>query len=237
MTGIWIDSQFNGPSDSANGGYCCGLVAAALALEPNAAIEVTLHSPPPLNQRLKVNARGQAIEVFSDQALVASAQVAELNIDAPAPPRLSEAIESAKNYSGFQQHPFPDCFVCGTARSPGDGLCIYPGQLSAQTQVCSPWHPYPGLADTQGMLKSEFIWAALDCPSYFGAFIGQGKVKALLGKQCLKILQPNIPVDTDYIVSAWPMGQQGRKYYGGSALFDQAGNCLALARGTWIVVK
>lgn len=237
MTEILIDQQFNGPPDSGNGGYCCGLFAAALELEEGAAAEVTLRSPPPLNQPIQIKTAGQEKTFFYGETPVASARPAELSMDVPAPPSLSAATKSSKAYSGFHQHPFPKCFVCGPDRSPGDGLCIYPGQLANQNQVCAPWHPYPALADEQGKLRPEFIWAALDCPSYFGAFIGQPNAKALLGKQCLKILDPNIPADRDYIITAWPISQDGRKYYGGTALFSETGDCLALARGTWIIIE
>jgi hypothetical protein len=237
VTNIMIDSQFNGPPDSGNGGYCCGMFAAQLELDPGATIEVTLQSPPPLDHPMSTRASGSGIEVLFGETLVATAQAAELAVDYPTPPSLETAIEASKNYSGFQQHPYPECFVCGTARSHGDGLCIYPGPLADLSLVCAPWRPFPALANEQGMLRPEFIWSALDCPSYFGAFIGQDNPKALLGKQCLRILDEQIPFDDDYIITGWPMGREGRKCYGGTGLFNRSGDCLAIARGTWILLK
>jgi hypothetical protein len=237
VTNIMIDSQFNGPPDSGNGGYCCGMFAAQLGLGPSAAIEVTLKSPPPLDHPMSSQASGSGIEIRYGETLVARAEEAEMAVDYPAPPTMQTAVEASKAYSGFQQHPYPECFVCGTARSAGDGLCIYPGPLDDLSQVCAPWRPFTELADEQGMIRPEFIWSALDCPSYFGAFIGQDNPKALLGKQCLKILDEKIPANEDYIVTAWPMGREGRKCYGGAGLFNRSGDCLAIARGTWIVLK
>jgi hypothetical protein len=36
------------------------------------------------------------------------------------------------------------------------------------------------------------------------------------------------------IVTAWPLGEDGRKLYAGTALFAARGELLALARQTWI---
>ena len=237
MTEIRIDSQFNGPPGSGNGGYCNGLFAAALELDPGEAAEVTLLSPPPLNQPLTTRAADNGVDIFCGEVAVARARPAQLDLTHPAPPSLSAATDASKSYSGFEQHPFPGCFVCGTARTAGDGLRIYPGPVADHSMVCAPWQPFAGLADERGMIRHEFVWSALDCPSYFGAFIEQPNLPALLGRQRLQIFQQELPVDLDYIVSAWPMGSEGRKRYGGSGLFDSAGKCLALAVGTWIVLQ
>lgn len=237
MGDIRINSQFNGPPDSGNGGYCCGMFAESLGLDPGVAVEVTLRSPPPLDHPMISQASASGIDILCGDTLVANASSAELIINHPTPPSISEAIEASKAFSGFHQHPYPGCFVCGTARTPGDGLCIYPGPLADHSQVCAPWQPFPELANEQGMIRAEFIWSALDCPSYFGAFIDQDNPKALLGKQCLKIVDEHIPVEDEYIITAWPLGQEGRKHYGGTGLFNRAGRCLAIARGTWIMLN
>jgi hypothetical protein len=36
------------------------------------------------------------------------------------------------------------------------------------------------------------------------------------------------------VVAAWPLGEDGRKLYAGTALFAADGELLALARQTWI---
>lgn len=236
MTELRIASQFNGPPDSGNGGYCCGMFAARLGLDPGVAIEVTLRSPPPLGHPMTSRASAAGVDILYGETLVANAKAADLAINHPVPPSMSEAIEASKAFSGFHQHPYPGCFVCGTTRTPGDGLCIYPGPLDDLSQVCTPWRPFPELANEQGMIRTEFIWSALDCPSYFGAFIGYENTPALLGRMVMQTFETHIPVDQQYIITAWPQEYDGRKRYGGSALFSQAGKCLALSRGTWIVL-
>ena len=38
-------------------------------------------------------------------------------------------------------HPYPECFVCGPLRSPRDGLWIYPAELEGHDLVVAPWIP------------------------------------------------------------------------------------------------
>ena len=50
MPAVMIPRRFNGPPDSGNGGYSCGVVAALLDAP---AVEVTLRAPPPLERELR----------------------------------------------------------------------------------------------------------------------------------------------------------------------------------------
>jgi len=92
------------------------------------------------------------------------------------------------------------------------------------------------IADKEGNLHYPMIWAALDCPSYFGAYIGKDNTPALLGRQTLKLQQQNIAAGQTYIVTAWPIASSGRKHLAGTALFSKAGECLAYAKTTWISI-
>ena len=70
---IVIEGRFNGPPQSAHGGYACGLLARHL--DPNLA-EVTLRSPPPLDAELQLRADGDSptVRLFEDGALIAAAR-------------------------------------------------------------------------------------------------------------------------------------------------------------------
>ena len=237
MSELIIDSKFNGPPNSGNGGYCCGIFAAALKASPGTPIEVTLKSPPPLDQPLQIKTTDTGIEILDGEISVGLAKPGQLNKQYPAPPTFAESQKASTHYTGFGEHPYPTCFVCGPDRNHGDGLCIYPGATADRSQVAAPWQPYPQLADNNAMVRPEFIWAALDCPSYFGTFINHENAYALLGRLTLQIFSPEIPADQPYIVTAWPLEHDGRKRYGGSALFSLQGECLALSHGTWILLK
>jgi hypothetical protein len=90
-------------------------------------------------------------------------------------------------------------------------------------------HRSPG-----GALCSEFVWAALDCPGYFGA-AGPDYPKALLGRMTAT-LHSGMRAGERCIVMGWLIGKEGRKLHAGTALFGPGGDVRARAKQTWIVV-
>ena len=45
-------------------------------------------------------------------------------------------------FEGLADHPFPDCFACGTDRDPADALCLRPGPLDDGTgRYAATWAP------------------------------------------------------------------------------------------------
>ena len=67
-----IDRKFRGPTESANGGYTCGVLASFM----HGPAEVTLRLPPPLERPLEVRTDG-ALELKDGNAIVAEAAPAE----------------------------------------------------------------------------------------------------------------------------------------------------------------
>ena len=97
--------------------------------------------------------------------LVATATPAPDLEDAdPAPVSLEAARAAEERYEGLVDHPFPTCFSCGTARTPGDGLCLRPGPLDDGTgRYAATWTP--------DEVDVPLVWAALDCPGGWSAGI------------------------------------------------------------------
>ncbi len=219
MEQITIEARFNGPEGSANGGYTSGLIAELLG----GAAEVTLRSPPPLDRPLAVEREGDHVRVLDGELIVAEAAPAELELELPEPPSYEEAERASSRYPGFDEHAFPTCFVCGPARAPGDGLRIFAGPLG-DGRVASPWVP----AEVEGKL----VWAALDCPGAIAVgFPDRGET--LLGRFAARIDQ--LPeVGERCVVLGWPLGEEGRKLFAGTALYGEGGRPLARARATWI---
>ena len=237
MSTLTIAKKYNGPDDSGNGGYCAGLFAQAFDCNTTRAIEVTLRSPPPLDTPLQLITHEQGADCMAGDTVVAQLKHADLTIDIPTAIDLKTAIKASKNYTGFVSHPFPHCYVCGPKRQEHDGLRIFAGPVDGQAMAAAPWQPFAELADPSGNIAVEHIWAALDCPSYFGATIDSPQATAFLGRFTLQIYNHTIKPDQDYIICAWPNGIDGRKLFGGVGLFDAAGLCLAAANATWITLK
>jgi hypothetical protein len=217
---IVIDRHFRGPTESGNGGYTCGLVAQFV----DGPAEVTLRVPPPLDRPLRVERADGAVRVFDEETLVAEARPADVRVEPPQPPSF-EAAASAALPDGDLESPFPQCFVCGPHREPGDGLRIFAGPL-ADRVVAAPWipiEPYTG---------PEFVWAALDCPGAYACGFGERGV-LVLGRLAARV--EALPRAGEHcVVVAWPLGDAGRKAFAGTALYGEGGRVLGVARATWI---
>ena len=212
-----IPARFNGPPGSANGGYACGLFSEALG----GGFEITLLRPPPLDTQLDI--AGDELR-HGDVVIARARRAAHSDADVPEPVGIGEAEEASKRYPGFEHHAYPTCFVCGPDRN--DGLGIFPGPVAGREGVvASPWTPQE--------VRPEIVWAALDCPSGWAVddFQREGVLLGRMGAT----LRAMPASGREAVVIGWPIGEDGRKRYAGSALFDEAGKLLAAARSTWIV--
>ncbi|MBA2616322.1 MAG: hypothetical protein H0U90_11220 [Actinobacteria bacterium] len=219
---VTISARFNGPPGSANGGYAAGVFAALL---PGGA-EVTLRSPPPLDTPLTVARTEGHVEVREGETLVAQAEQIDFELDVPEPVSVEEAREASEGYSGFREHAYSTCFVCGPDRR--DGLGIHPGPVRGRELVAAPWTPPADVPD-------ELVWAALDCPSGW-AIDTFGRAGVLLGRLAVRILEPPRGGEP-HVVLGWAVGADGRKRLAGSALLTAEGRTVAFARSIWLVPR
>jgi hypothetical protein len=237
MSQFTIAPRFCGPSDSGNGGYVCGRVAAYV----DGPVAVTLRRPPPLATPLVVDHADEAVlRVFHDGTLVAEAAsspgLPELRV--PGPVSMAEACEAAGRARYFADQAFPDCFGCGMNRRPGDGLRIFPGLVPGQALWAAPWTPDSSVAGADGRVRPEIAWAALDCPGGIAVAedAGLGADTAVVLGQMTAILTA-LPAPGDQcVVTAWPGGRDGRKLTAGSALLGPGGEVLAVASALWLTV-
>jgi hypothetical protein len=172
--------------------------------------------------------------MWAADVLVATAWPAPLDLEVPAPPTLAQAEDAATRYRFYEGHLFPTCFVCGPKRPAHDGLEIFAGPVNDWSLLAAPWRPAPDLLDADGTVRPEFVWAALDCPGCFAA-IGEHERTAVLGELHAERLAP-VPGDQMLVACAWPLGQDGRKLFAGTALANGDGVVLARARAIWIAL-
>jgi hypothetical protein len=168
MPGLIIPSRFRGPSRSGNGGYVCGRVAAYA----DGPVMVTLRRPPPLATPMTVEQAGEgSLRIHHGRTLIAEATSSPVPqaLEIPGPVSPAEARTAAGRAQYFQDPLFPGCFVCGMSREPGDGLRIFPGPVPGRGLWAAPWAPDPSVAGTDGRVRPEVAWAALDCPSGIAA--------------------------------------------------------------------
>ena len=232
---LTVPHRFRGPAGSANGGYMCGLVAAYVG----GPATVTLRRPPPLAEPMTVET-DRSLRVLHGDTCIAEAEPAQdgpaLRVPATVSMAQARAAEGRARY--FQDPMFPECFVCGTGRRPGDGLRICPGPVPGRQVWAAPWTPDASLARDGANVPEEIVWAALDCPSGIAAIEAadlEPDTAVLLGRMTASVTA--LPVaGGEYRLIAWPIGRDGRKLTAGSALLGDDGDVLATARTVWLTV-
>ena len=226
---VSIPSRFNGPLDSGNGGYCSGVFAGFL----EGAVEVDLRAPIPLDAELEVvREDGGRVRIIDGEELVAEAHtVPGVEVEVPPPVSLDEAGAARARYRAPADGLFSRCFVCGRARE--DVFGVFAGPVEGRELVASPWTPPSWTADAAGRVLPEFVWAVLDCPTYFALYTEGELPLSVLARLTASVEWP-ILAGEEQIVIAWPIGLDGRKHQAGSAVLSPEGKTLALARALLI---
>ena len=235
MNLVRVERRFQGPERSGNGGYVAGLVGTALAgkIGPDVVPKVTLRMPPPLEKELELAADADGARLLDADSLVAQAVpvdgdfLADATID-PVLPEEARVAEAA--YRGLTDHPFPTCFVCGPANS--RGLQLKPGPVGDGRTACT-WKPAADLARHDGLVDEIFLWSALDCPG--GWTIDLEGRPSVLG-QLTACIDARPQAGEECVALGRYLGEDGRKTFTASTLYDADGRVLARARHTWITV-
>jgi hypothetical protein len=229
---VVIERRFNGPPNSAHGGYACAVAAQFL----DWSAEVSLKAPPPLDTPMSVRRDGDGVFLEHDGEVVIAARPADLELEVPEPISLVEAEEASALCPWLDKHPFPSCFGCGFERPRGDGLFEFPGPVVARQDLwAAVWKPHRSLADG-GEVLPVFTFSALDCPSGAGAISATGAEGVfVLGRMTGKVVRAAHP-DVPHVVIAWPVVVDGRKRFGGAAIFRDGELC-AFAESLWIELR
>ncbi len=230
---VTIDSRFRGPADSGNGGYSCGILANFV--DPRSA-QVTLRLPPPLDRPLAMEVGDDATATMRDgDAVVAEAHaIDELELEIPVPINVDDAAAARAASPMQHNHPYPECFVCGPGRQPGDGLRVTCGPVG-NDMVASPWE-VDGTVLVEDEVPPEIVWSVLDCPGGISGMLLPDLGQSVLGRITARIYG-RIEPGTTYVAVGWPIGREGRKLDAGSAIFSEDGDVLAHARATWIELR
>jgi hypothetical protein len=227
-----IARQFRGPPNSGNGGYVCGL----LGREFEGPATAVLRAIVPLDTPMPVSRADGRLRMSHGEVLVGEAWAADPSElpDVWAPPSLADAMAATLRSPTWERPLHPPCFSCSLTREEGDGLRVAVGQVEgmAPGYTAGVWTPHANFADEDGLVPPEIVWAALDCPGSI-AWLVEGHPVGLLGTMTGEA--PTLPkAGEPHIVTAWPLGIEGRKHFAGVALFDAEGALLARGRQIWI---
>lgn len=203
------------------------------------ACECTLRKPIPLERDLKTETFENHARMLDDAEIIIEAVRTEIDSSRQARVTFEDAERAAAQSPAFGNHPFPTCFTCGPQRSEGDGLRIFPGRVAQSdgenSVFASPWTPDSSLTSGGVVVRPEFVWAAMDCPTGFAAgFPWRGTL--VTGRLAVEQVAPVYPL-RQYVVVSWPAGEDGRKFHAGAALYGPDGEVCARARATWIKIQ
>jgi hypothetical protein len=218
---VLVARRYRGPLESANGGYSAGLFASAAGLR---AAEVTLRRPPPLDTPIRIERDGDAWQARAGGEVVAELRAGDPGLEPPPAPTWEQAVVAAAGASSFDAPQFAECFVCGS-RPGGDGLEIHAGPVAGGAGlVAAPW--------VATDVSPEVVWAAIDCPGAYALHAG-GRGEPVLARITARV--DRLPREGERcVVAGWPLGEDGRKLYAGTALYGGDGAAVAVARQLWI---
>jgi hypothetical protein len=223
---VVLPARFNGPPDSANGGYTAGVLARVVA----GSAEVTLRQPPPLDRALRIERQGARVLLVDGEVTLAEAVAAPVDIEVvPAVDVAAARVASRSSpYRDASRHAFPTCFACGPHRVAPDGLRVFAGRVEGTSSFAATWTPHD--------VTDEIVWAVLDCPSSAPIFLDEHHPPPhVLGRIAARVdapPQPGVP----HVVMSWPVRREGRKLFSGSAIHGPDGLC-AVAATTWIQLR
>lgn len=186
----------------------------------------------PLDQPLDLLEDGEGRRLLDGETLVAEARsLPGLEVEEPAPVSLEEARRAAERYRAPSDGLFSQCFVCGRARE--DSFEVFAGPVEGREVVATPWTPPTWTAGDDGEVRPEFVWAVLDCPTYFASHLEGELTLSMLVRQRAQLLGP-VVAGAEQVVMAWPIEQDGRKRLAGAAVLSPAGEALAIAEALLI---
>jgi hypothetical protein len=232
---VTIPTRYCGPPASGNGGYSCGALAREFGQNPT---EVSLLAPPPLDRPLALQLDVAQARMLDGDKVVA---IARRSGEPDAGPVISaeQAARAAAEFDANQyaeQHAYPTCFTCGSGRTLGDGLRIWPGQTKEPGVVTWPWIPHQSTSDGSGIVDLAVVWAALDCPSGWSWLSNDDDLGPIVLGRLNAAIHRRPAVGEPVVVTGWKKEAAGRKRTAGSALRTAEGELLATGDATWVVL-
>jgi hypothetical protein len=186
---------------------------------------------------------GAGLVARHDGETVLEAQPAATEPRRVGPVPLDEARAAEAAYPGLDGHPFPECFACGPGREPGDGLRIFPGQVSDQdglVRAAATWAPHESLhedwheyAGAERRASLAVTWAALDCVGAWAADMGERAM--VLGRMTGRVGALPV-VGEEHVVIGVAHESDGRKQHTSSSIYDSRGGLVGVADHVWIAV-
>ena len=241
ISSVTIPAKYKGPPNIANGGYVCSLFSGYI----DGACDVMIKLPTPLDRELQIRSNGNGFFYLMDgDQVIIQAKPGAMDLAVPDAPSYEEAVAASQTSIALKPTPYPNvtghgihpiCFCCGADVPDGAGLKIHPGRVAGANLVAAPWTPAREYGNEHGCVRPEFIWTALDCPGAYALWELTETKPAMLGRLIGRI-ERSLRCGEPCVVASWPVGNDGRKLYAGTALFNARGQIVGRTLATWFAL-
>lgn len=228
---IVVPELYVGYPKVAFGGYVAGVLAARSGAQ---SVRVDFREPVPVEVPVRIAETADGgVELGAAERPLATARPAELPLDVPAAPSWDDAAAAAERFRAAPPSGVVDCFGCGL-RAADRGLRVHCSLVPDLGLVASAWIPSDAFANPDGLLPTQLVWGALDCPgNWAGRFLGTQRPGAVTASLTGTILRP-VAAGEPYIAYAWLRSEYGRKHTMGAALATAEGELCAASEALWI---
>ncbi|CAM5679463.1 MULTISPECIES: hypothetical protein [Streptomyces] len=231
---IVVPELYVGYPEVAFGGYIAGLLAERSGART---VRVDFRGPVPVEVPVRIaETADEGVELGEAERPLAAARPAELPIEVPAAPSWDEADAAAERFRAAPPSGVVDCFGCGL-RTADRGLRVHGTPVPDLGLVASAWTPSHAFADADGLLPTQLVWGALDCPGHWaGRFLGTLRAGAVTASLTGTVLRP-VVAGEPHISYAWLVSESGRKHTMGVALATAEGELCGVSEALWIDPK
>ncbi|MEX1657616.1 MULTISPECIES: hypothetical protein [Streptomyces] len=229
---ITVPRHLRGYPGVAFGGCIAGMLAGRLAAKT---VRVDFRRPTPVDVPVGLTdtADGGAVLTGADGVL-AVATPDELALEVPDPPSRDEASAAAEAYRAAPPERAADCFGCGLDRTPDTGLRQHCAAVPGRDLVATALTAGPALADTEGKLRAELVWGALDCPGNAAGRLREGAAGGGSDGLTHGTAAPaGAGLLTAGVICLGPLGERAEAP-GGVALATAGGDLGAIASALWV---
>lgn len=231
---IVVPELYVGYPEVAFGGYIAGVLAQRSGART---VRVDFRGPVPVEVPVRIaETADEGVELGEAERPLAAARPAELPLEVPAAPSWDEADAAAERFRAAPPSGVVDCFGCGL-RSADRGLRVHGTPVPDLGLVASAWTPSHAFADADGLLPTQLVWGALDCPGHWaGRFLGTLRAGAVTASLTGTVLRP-VVAGEPHISYAWLVSESGRKHTMGVALATAEGELCGVSEALWIDPK
>ncbi|MEU6307076.1 hypothetical protein [Streptomyces chartreusis] len=231
---IVVPELYVGYPEVAFGGYVAGVLAERSGART---VRVDFRGPVPVEVPVRIaETADEGVELGEAERPLAAARPAELPLEVPAAPSWDEADAAAERFRAAPPSGVVDCFGCGL-RTADRGLRVHGTPVPDLGLVASAWTPSHAFADADGLLPTQLVWGALDCPGHWaGRFLGTLRAGAVTASLTGTVLRP-VVAGEPHISYAWLVSESGRKHTMGVALATAEGELCGVSEALWIDPK